>query len=55
MKELIEVFVARGAEDIHSFWTGEPESIGFFTEEEIERGEEKEYGGPGTYSYDSPS
>lgn len=53
---LIEVFFAPCDYDVHPFFAGEPESIGFFTESEIERGEEKSCNflrtiGLGMYSY----
>jgi len=51
-KELnIEVFVARYSRGSHPFWAGKPESIGFFSEEEIYEGKDKKYGGTGVYSY----
>ena len=48
---MIEVFVARVAEGTHPFFSGEPESIGFFSAAEIAEGKEIEYGGEGSYSY----
>ena len=54
MKRDIEVFVARVAEGYHSYWASEPESIGFFSKEEISLGLEKKHGGEGEYSYDFP-
>ncbi len=51
MAKEIEVFVARCDDDVHPFFSGEPESIGFYTEDEIGRGVEKKDGGPGFYSY----
>ena len=32
----IEVFIARCDENTHTFWSGEPESLGFFSQKEID-------------------
>jgi len=50
----IEVFVARYDHGTHPFWAGEPESIGFFSEEEIYEGQDRNWGGVGIYSYKFP-
>ena len=40
-----EVFIARLAPDNHPFWANNPESIGVFSEEEIQEGKHIEEGG----------
>lgn len=46
----IEVFVAR-YDNTHPFWAGEPQSVGMYSQEELNRDQEKIDNGKGMYSY----